>query len=593
MMRRVIACLGAGLMIVVLTPGLCTATTITEFTAGISTKSGPDQITAGPDGNLWFTEENPHQVARITPAGLVTEFSAGISAGTAGITTGPDHNLWFTEFNGPDVALSTPSGAVTEFSLPPASQPANITVGPDGNLWFTDSATSKIGRITTAGVIKEFPTLSANADPRGISAGSDGNVWFAERSVNGIGRITSSGTITEFSAGITGAPTEVTLGPDGNIWFTEPTKQQLGRITPAGVVTEFPIGEGTNGIAPGPDGNLWYSTYSPDNGIGRITPTGVSTELSTSVSASPGSLVAGPDGNMWFTEYSSDIVGRATVDRPLVTTGTASAVTTTTATLSGTVDPRGASVPTSYHFEYGATSAYGQSTPSQTLAGGSAATAVTAALSGLAAGTTYHYRLVASNATGTSVGVDQTLNTAALPLIPPVIGSVTQSRAVWRSGRRLASFSRARHLPVGTIFSFTLNEGANVTFTFTRSVAGRRVKHACLAPRKKTRTRPACKRTITAGKLSFSGHAGLNKVAFQGRLSELQAARARSLHADDQRGCRGHELATSGAALQHPSLSRPEERYSYVSARITSMRAARRAGSTAASEPSTTARCRT
>ena len=72
---------------------------VTEFSTGMSVGSGPAGITAGPDGNLWFTEYDGNRIGRITTSGFITEFSAGISAGARplGITTGPDHNLWFTE----------------------------------------------------------------------------------------------------------------------------------------------------------------------------------------------------------------------------------------------------------------------------------------------------------------------------------------------------------------------------------------------------------------------------------------------------------------------------------------------------------------
>ena len=49
---------------------------MTEFSAGI-TGSNLYGITLGPEGNLWFTEES--KIGRITPAGVVTEFSAGIT----------------------------------------------------------------------------------------------------------------------------------------------------------------------------------------------------------------------------------------------------------------------------------------------------------------------------------------------------------------------------------------------------------------------------------------------------------------------------------------------------------------------------------
>ena len=83
---------------------------------------------------------------------------------------------------------------------------------------------------------------------------------------------------------------------------------------------------------------------------------------------------------------------------PAATTGAASGVTRTTATLNGTVDPNGTA--TSYHFEYGTTTAYGLASAGGDAGDGDAAGPVAAGLEGLSAGTTYHYRLVAANADG-------------------------------------------------------------------------------------------------------------------------------------------------------------------------------------------------
>jgi hypothetical protein len=94
---------------------------------------------------------------------------------------------------------------------------------------------------------------------------------------------------------------------------------------------------------------------------------------------------------------------------PGATTGPASAVTDRSATLSGSVDAKGA--PTSYRFEYGPTTAYGSSTPAADAGYGLAV--ANATLDGLNPATTYHYRVVATNAGGTTKGADQTFTTAS------------------------------------------------------------------------------------------------------------------------------------------------------------------------------------
>jgi hypothetical protein len=108
---------------------------------------------------------------------------------------------------------------------------------------------------------------------------------------------------------------------------------------------------------------------------------------------------------------------------PAVTTGSSSVLSDGTATVNGTVVPNGA--PTTAHFDYGPTAAYGSRTPDVKLEPGAAATPVTATLTGLVAGATYHYRLVASSFGGQTTGSDLTFSTAAAPVavVPPVIST--------------------------------------------------------------------------------------------------------------------------------------------------------------------------
>ena len=106
---------------------------------------------------------------------------------------------------------------------------------------------------------------------------------------------------------------------------------------------------------------------------------------------------------------------------PAAHTGAAGSVTFQSAVLSGTVNPGGAS--TVVYFQYGTTGKYGaQSAPTQ-LAAGSSAVPVSIAVTGLTAATTYHYRIVATNATNTALGADKTVKTAKIPLALAITAS--------------------------------------------------------------------------------------------------------------------------------------------------------------------------
>jgi hypothetical protein len=120
---------------------------------------------------------------------------------------------------------------------------------------------------------------------------------------------------------------------------------------------------------------------------------------------------------------------------PSATTGAATSVTQGGATVSGTVDPQGTA--TTYRFEYGTSSSYGLQTAEVDAGSGSGAVDASANLSGLTSDTTYHYRLVATNAAGVTRGSDRTLKTDARPGPP---GATTGSaRGVSAVAARLSA----------------------------------------------------------------------------------------------------------------------------------------------------------
>ncbi len=175
---------------------------ITEFQIP-TPDSGPRALSAGPDGNVWFSEFNAAKIGRITPEGKITEFNLPRpDIGPGDITAGTDGNLWFLELDGRmddrtvdgnRVARITPAGVVTEFAIPtPHRAPINVAVGPDKNIWFTGR--DELGRVTSDGSITEFP-LAANSRPTGLSTGSDrrppelltNKLWYAAAGSNKIG----------------------------------------------------------------------------------------------------------------------------------------------------------------------------------------------------------------------------------------------------------------------------------------------------------------------------------------------------------------------------------------------------------------------
>jgi streptogramin lyase len=247
--------------------GLSTGTGIAFFSTGITGTARPQEIAAGPDGNLWFTENVTGRVARITPDGSIHEYGPAGSL-PDGIAAGPDGNMWFHQEHA--IGRITPDGTITSFPNE-SSTLGRIAAGSDGAMWFTDYTSSRIGRITVDGTITDRYQLDGQSNPRGIAAGPDGNMWFTETSK--IGRITPSGDITEFALAFNSFARGIAAGPDGNMWFVaQGGGAWIGRITPGGTITRFDFdadGAFPDGIAAGPDGNMWV-THQAQPRISRI-----------------------------------------------------------------------------------------------------------------------------------------------------------------------------------------------------------------------------------------------------------------------------------------------------------------------------------
>ena len=124
----------------------------------------PNSIAAGPDGNVWFTENDANEIGRITPGGKITEFPVfPAGSGILDIAAGPDGNLWFTEGQSQKIGRITPSGVITEFELPFGVGAANIVAGPEGNMWF--SSGDAVGEIATGASVASTPKAETPPPP--------------------------------------------------------------------------------------------------------------------------------------------------------------------------------------------------------------------------------------------------------------------------------------------------------------------------------------------------------------------------------------------------------------------------------------------
>jgi len=238
---------------------ITTAGEVREFTIFDAVELGP-AIALGPDGKIWVAGtglDGKVHVWAVDASGSSDEIAPlgespapGLSYFPTGITAGPDGNVWITWFY--SIARVSPAGDVTQFSLSGDEFPTTITVGPDMGLWFAESIgpfaarRQGLARITTDGTIEQVLIESGRGVswPSSIITGPDGNLWFADNGYSEIVRVTVTpgGASTEFGLPMARArPLGIVAGPDGNLWFTDPGIGGIGRITPEGVVTEFAI----------------------------------------------------------------------------------------------------------------------------------------------------------------------------------------------------------------------------------------------------------------------------------------------------------------------------------------------------------------
>ena len=290
-------------------------------TAGFTLNNRPQWIAAGSDGNMWFTEQPGNTVAKITPAGVVTECAAipTVASDPRGIIGASDGNLWFTEFAGSKITRVTTGCAYTEFSTLFATDgPQLLTDRGDGNLWFTGMTGNHVGfQGLTSGVSGETTIPTPNSKPFGIAPAPDLNLYFTENAVDQLGRIPMLfGAITEVTLPTGSAPEQIVRGPATEttcggpcMWFTEFGTSRVARLNPStwappiAQVDEFPTVTASSnplGITAGKDGALWFTESGLDR-VGRVSVNGSVSEYSAPVTGlGVKGIAVAPDGSLWI-----------------------------------------------------------------------------------------------------------------------------------------------------------------------------------------------------------------------------------------------------------------------------------------------------
>jgi virginiamycin B lyase len=283
---------------------------------------------------------------------------------------------------------------------------ASIATGADGvTMWVTEPSENEIGEIVSASgnaggaaVLKQIPLPTSVSGTLGqIVLGPDGNMYAGLTGATGkpsyVLQITPAGTITplQLPPGSTANPAVLAVGPDKDLWMAG--GGMLTSMTRTGVFTDYPgilpAGDTIGGIAPDPSADaLWLTTATAPTASGTPPTDAI---YRVGLVPPPPPPLTGPSGP-------SPLPPPPTLTATL---STPTGVTTTGVTLTGTITEQAgaAATPTTYRFDYGTTTAYGDMTPCATTTVTPSGVVVSAQLTGLQPYTTYHYQLVANDCT--------------------------------------------------------------------------------------------------------------------------------------------------------------------------------------------------
>ena len=301
-----------------------------ENTRTISLQDGdfPSFLTFGAHDNLWFTENGGNVIARVGPAGNITQYTIEADNNNApqDIITAPGGSIWFTGLA--EIGNISPDGTMKvwhELSIGSGvGLPDALAVGRDGLVWYTDDG-GYICHLSSIDNVRCYAIHPSTKDiwMRGIAMGSDGALWFTEDNLasaadtqNAIGRLTTAGKYSQWLLPPDSGPTRIAAGPDGALWFTERGGQRIGRITTSGVITQFPLPRGVYpfDIVSGPDRDLWFTT---DTRVGRITTAGRITLWPIPGAQQFGGLAVAPDGSLWLADGVANAIRRFVPPLPI------------------------------------------------------------------------------------------------------------------------------------------------------------------------------------------------------------------------------------------------------------------------------------
>jgi len=304
---RVLALLGAAtaLLAVAASPAAAAPKVTGKFAvSGVGTNN---EITKGPDGNVWVTLDNTNDVAQLTPKGVVREFDATDIDNPVGIASGPGKTLWVTQPGGVAVFNPADPDSATKYAINDIVDPRPIVRGPDGNMWTVSG--QNVIRIPVADPTQavSFPVIDAGRD---IDRGKDGNLWVADFGGQVV-RVDTDGNAKAFDTGTGSGLQAIAAGPRGEVGYADPTSnpQIVGRIVGKKVKRTKSEGD-PFGVAYAAR-TYWMPRFAANDLLSLDPETGKArSAVKLGNNVGPRRITTGPGGTLWVTLDGADKIAR-------------------------------------------------------------------------------------------------------------------------------------------------------------------------------------------------------------------------------------------------------------------------------------------
>jgi 6-phosphogluconolactonase (cycloisomerase 2 family) len=536
----------------------------------VSAGNGPFGIAISPDGRSAYVVNSgtngPGGVSQYdvgADGSLTPKATATVEAGNAprGIAVSPDGRSVYV-VNGAtngvggvsqyDVGLDGTLTPKLTATVAAGSGPFGVAVSPDGrSAYVANDNASGAGAVSQYDVgldgsltAKAAPTASGGSHPFGVAVSPDGRSVYVTNS----GASTGANGVSQYTAGVDGsltpkapaavnavnAPAGLAVSPDGrSLYAVNAGTNGAGGISQydigadgsltAKAIPAVAAGNGPNGVAVSSDGRSVYVANTTTNGAGGVS----QYDAAGDGSLTPKATASASAGN------GPVAIAVSPAHSPVAAFSASSAVAGSATAFNATASSAQGGTIRRYGWSFGdgQSAPDGGPTPSHIYTVPGVYTATLTVSNGCPSSSFVFTGQTALCVGSPTASTTQTFTVAPAPTspispaptpTPPIVTKVAQSHSSWRAGGRLAAFARKGRPPVGTTFSFALNEQASVRFAFTQQLAGRKVKGKCVAQTKQNRRGGACKRTVTRGTLAFTGHSGPNRISFQGRMSRTK-----------------------------------------------------------------------